>query len=431
MRNYSTLTNKMEEYFKSFASNLTRGFNKIHSKFIIDMANGINQNNSVILSEISRARSEKVNIKKNVERIERHLDAFEDTYSSRLEENYTNMIKPYINNKKLYFVDGSDIVKNQYTKFENKGCVLDGSKEHSKAFGYNLYDIATIDNANQPLSLVSELFSSKDEDYDSTTLRWMDYIKRVVDNYGAGTIIADRGFDSAILYEKILQLGCNFIVRVNQRDICYIDGQRNSIQNIVAKTKGKYAIKRKIKGKNYDLKVSYKQITINSNDAKTIKNKVLTLVIVKGYSDYTNNAFKDSALVLLTSKIVVGKNEVIDVVNNYTSRWKIEEFFRYKKQQFKLENIRVRKYRRIKALNRILTISMFLSNYINMKDIGKTISKQKKQIKKYVAFKLYRISDGIKKIFNVFSDEIMSHFYPPRIPRTRNLWTVMRVKYKS
>lgn len=429
MKNYNTLTDKMEGYFSEFVSKLCKKFGKVETKFIIDMVNGINQKNSIVLSEIARTIGDKVNIKKTVDRFARHLDLFSDVYSKQLEENYVNLVNPYIHNKKLYFVDGSDIVKNQYTKFENKGHVLDGSKEHSKAFGYNLYDIATIDNSNQPISLVSELFSSKDEDYGSNNLRWIDYIQNTIKNYGTGTIIADRGFDSGILYDKIIKLGCDFIVRVNQRDICYVNGEKDSIKSIVEKTKGKYAITRKIKGKKFNLKVSYKQITIKSNDAKDLKNKIMTLVIVKGFSDNTEQAHKDSSLVLLTSKLVVGKNEVIDVVNNYTSRWKIEEYFRYKKQQFKLENVRVRRYKRLQALNRILTISMFLSNFISMKDIGRTVAKKKKQIKKYVAFKLYRISDGIKEILVSKRKEIMNKLYPPRVSRTRNLWTVMNVRY--
>ena len=218
-------------------------------------------------------------------------------------------MKPYINNKKLFFVDGSEIVKDQYTKFKNKGHVLDGSKQHSKAYGYNLYDIATIDNCNQPISLLSELFSSKDEDYGSNNLRWTDYIDKTVENYGNGTKIADRGFDSAILYDKIIKLGCDFIVRLNQRDICYVDGVKQSIKEIVSQLKGKYAIARKIKNKMYSLKVSYKQISIKSSEAKDIKNKVMTLIVVKGYSDNTEHA----------SKVVCGKNDVIGIVSDYTS----------------------------------------------------------------------------------------------------------------
>ena len=110
-------------------------------------------------------------------------------------------------------------------------------------------------------------------------------------------------------------------------------------------------------------------------------------------------------------------------------RWKIEEFFKYKKQQFNLEKIKIRKYRRLKAMNRILTISMFLSNIINIKDIGNIIKLEKRQIRKHVAFKLYKVSEGIKKIFKITRQKLMDILYPKPLPRRRDLFTVCGLRF--
>jgi hypothetical protein len=40
----------------------------------------------------------------------------------------------------------------------------------------------------------------------------------------------------------------------------------------------------------------------------------------------------------------------------YLKRWKIEEYFRFKKQQFGIENIRVRSLRSIRNMDWLLTI---------------------------------------------------------------------------
>lgn len=64
------------------------------------------------------------------------------------------LVEDIIDPRHLYFVDGRDITKDENTKFENLGYVLDGSKEHSLARGYKLFEIDTIDNAVQPLNLV-------------------------------------------------------------------------------------------------------------------------------------------------------------------------------------------------------------------------------------------------------------------------------------
>lgn len=110
---------------------------------------------------------------------------------------------------------------------------------------------------------------------------------------------------------------------------------------------------------------------------------------------------------------------------------KIEENFKYKKQQFKLEKVMVRRYKRIQVLNKILTITMFFSNVVNMKSYGKTIRKIKLHLKKEVKFWLYRISDGIKKVISFFSDAVMKILYPKPQKRRRDLWTVMGVRYSG
>ena len=108
---------------------------------------------------------------------------------------------------------------------------------------------------------------------------------------------------------------------------------------------------------------------------------------------------------------------------------KIEENFKYKKQQFSFEKIKVRRYKRIQALNTLLTYVMFFSNVINMKAVGKTIRKMKNQIREKVLFWLYRISDGIKEIISFFSNELIVELYPKRNKRRRDLWTVMGVRF--
>ena len=68
-----------------------------------NMFTGILTHNSINLSDVVRS-TRNYNIKKGVERLERHLDTF-NRIESVINFNYTDLIKPYINNRKLYFVD--------------------------------------------------------------------------------------------------------------------------------------------------------------------------------------------------------------------------------------------------------------------------------------------------------------------------------------
>ena len=84
------------------------------------------------------------------------------------------------------------------------GYVLDGSNEHTLGSGYKIFEIDTIDNSNQPLSLISDLSTSntKVNDYNkelSETNEWLKRMEIVSNTYGKGTFVLDRGFDGAIM----------------------------------------------------------------------------------------------------------------------------------------------------------------------------------------------------------------------------------------
>ncbi len=75
------------------------------------------------------------------------------------------------------------------------GYVLDEFNEHKVSKGYQIIEIATIDNSNQPISLVSELRSANDSEYNSDNELWIKHINYVTNTYGKVTFIIDRGFD--------------------------------------------------------------------------------------------------------------------------------------------------------------------------------------------------------------------------------------------
>ena len=111
-------------------------------------------------------------------------------------------------------------------------------------------------------------------------------------------------------------------------------------------------------------------------------------------------------------------------------RWKIEENFKFKKQQYGLEKIKVRRYKRIQALNDLLSMIMAINNIINLKALGNTLRKEINQIREKINMWLYRLTDGIKKIINISSNTIIEKLYPKREPRRRDLFTVMHVPYR-
>lgn len=428
MDNYTALNEKILEELTNFTSNICKGLGKVDTHFLCDIINGIVSNNSIILSDIVRA-SGMNNIKKGVERLERHLDSFNEI-ANKVQDNYSSIVKPLINPRNLYFVDGGDVSKDENTKFENLGYVLDGSDEHKLARGYKIFEIDTIDNANQPINLISDLRTSDKKVNDSNkelseNTEWLKRMEKVSNTYGIGTFILDRAFDAAILMEKIIEMGNDFIVRAKclTRKV-YFNGIKTTISNLARTHKGFYKFDTNIHGKMTHLKVSSVNIKIQSQDAKNINKHLLTLVIVKGYGD------TDAYMALITSRKVSGKDQVLQVVKDYISRWKIEDNFKFKKQQYGLEKIKVRCYKRIQVMNYLLSMVMLFNNIINLKALGKTLRRQIIQIRKYIHMWLYRLADGIKKIINIMPKELIEKLYPKRKPRRRDLFTVMHVPFR-
>ena len=72
-------------------------------------------------------------------------------------------------------------------------------------------------------------------------------------------------------------------------------------------------------------------------------------------------------MMLATNRGIKSKEDVLEVAKLYFSRWRIEEYFRCKKQMFQFENFRVRKLTAINALNFHITICMAFLAHISLK----------------------------------------------------------------
>lgn len=139
----------------------------------------------------------------------------------------------------------------------------------------------------------------------------------------------------------------------------------------------------------YNLTLSYKKAILPYNK------KEYTLVIV-----YNENEMKP--MKLLTNIEIKEKEDVIKIVRLYLSRWRIEEHFRGKKQEYDFENMRVRTLESMNNLNMILTIHLghisILADNINNKLLTLKIIYASKSLKDKAIVWLSQIARGIKEI---------------------------------
>lgn len=104
-------------------------------------------------------------------------------------------------------------------------------------------------------------------------------------------------------------------------------------------------------------------------------------------------------MMLITNINPTDKALASTIVKVYLKRWKIEEYFRFKKQQFDFEDIRVRSLTSIKAMNLLLSIAIgFITMLSENKEGSLLVSgilKVAKRIYDIPKFDYYALSDGI------------------------------------
>ena len=265
--------------------------------------------------------------------------------------------------------------------------------------GYKMVEVAALTrNEKLPIPIYSNLYSSKDEDFISQNdecLRALRYIKNQFCNMGVYAL--DRGFDDEKYLKYFSDNNLSFVIRMTVKrnvTVCKSGKTRNIRKVAVSKKcKSQYSYK----DKNGIIRTAYAgYIKIQ---IPNIEGKEFYLVIIK------SSEFPNSPMMLLTN-LVPENEEFTKIVNKlYIARWKIEEYFKFKKQQFKFEKLLVRTLNSIRTLNMFLSIvigfiAMFSDNqkyaqYIIVFEAAESLKTNDKIVLVY-----YAVERGFNKIFN-------------------------------
>ena len=183
-----------------------------------------------------------------------------------------------------------------------------------------------------------------------------------------------------------------------------------SATELCSRRKGKVKLPLFYKGKRHEAYLSHVKVQI------TASRKDIYLVLVYGITEHP--------MMLATNKEIKSKDDVINVALAYFSRWKIEEYFRCKKQMFQFENFRVRKLTSINALNFYITLCMAFLAQISMKPeanaLKVSIIQKANPVKEKVHFCYYRLAKGISGILSYAKEGIRLWFQTKR-PAYRQL----------
>ena len=394
MINYNRLGYEIKRDLSKFSSKISKSLKLPQQKFIHQMLYGILTGNKVHLSEIARSLKEDIKLKKTIERLSRNLNSFYE--KQPLMQNYLSLVKQHVKDDyAVIVIDNSDIAKPSSRKLEALSEIRDGSTGEITQ-GYLTIEAAVLsETGNMPLPVYEKVFSAAEKGFVSETYENLCCLKSLSENFSRKCVrTLDRGFDANDYYRYLLKHNERFVIRVKKNRNVIYKGKTCNIMDVASKYKGNYCMYFKDKrGKGINCKMSCIPVRLCEFPAKE-----LTLVAVYG--------FGAEPMLLLSSLKMQEKKRLCHIVTKvYLMRWRIEEYFKFKKQQFELEDLRVMSMQSIRNLNLLATLAVGYIGLVSSVHEDSIFLKELKECSKRIyevpKFIFYAIGYAIERVLSM------------------------------
>ena len=349
------------------------------------------------------AINEKISLSKTVTRLSRNLNDFDG--GEELFEAYLKSIKNRYDDKSVLIIDGSDITKPASTELEGLCEVRDGSTGEI-GIGYHTLGAAVLGDKKLPYGVYSRIYSSTEKGFvseDNEIIKCFEFLSKHFSKSNIRTM--DRGYDCNRYYEYFIKHNEKFIIRAKKNRNVIYKGKTVNILELANRFKGKYKLGYKDKsGRKSSVKVSIIPIRLCE-----FRNTELNLVMVYGFGKIP--------MMLITNLKSDDKRICTAICKVYLMRWRIEEYFKFKKPSFDFENIRVQSLKSIRNLDLLLTIAIGYVAEISGKSdnikIRAKIIEVSKRLFGLPDFIYYAVADDIFEILKAVKSGIGRFFSLP------------------
>ena len=376
-----------------FSGIISKGLPKAKQRLIREMVYGVQAAKDVKLSNITRSLNEPHPLIKTEDRLSRNLD--DRDFTEAINQQICRLGSKHVLDDMVIAIDPGDIRKKYAAKMECLCKIRDGS-EQEIGEGYWLAKAVAADiDHKKVIPLYLEAYSQDAGGFISEN----DQLFKLIDTIGAhvgnkGIYAIDRGGDRGKLYDKFLEKDKEkrFVIRLTkQRDLIHKNIKKTCLllatilpcpyQTVIIKYQD---------GQEDKTTVSYNALPVKLPG----REHPLFLVVVKGFGKVP--------MMLLTNCPVnlKSKETMWRIVEIYLTRWKCDESFRYIKQCYNLEDIRVRHYTSIRNIVvLILAVSYFAAVYLGenlkLKMLVERIYFVSKRFFGVPSFFNYAIADGL------------------------------------
>ena len=391
----TTIAAKLLGQLNSFLGRISPHFRKPVARFIGDMLYGIMSQKDVKLSSIVRALKEGITPKKVEDRLSRMLS------SKGLERDLHDVIAAEgarkVHRDTLIILDPSDVQKPYARKMEHLAKVWDGSKgEVGDNLGYwGCMAVACDSGGRRPIPLHFRLWSADSPGFVSEN----DEVESIVNTISKhtkkrGIYVYDRGGDNIEFYRFLLSEGLDFIVRLKER---YVRSWRRNVMCGELAWQCRMLYREVVA---FDHHGTEKRVTVEFGVVPVrlpdIPERLLHMVVVRGFG-------KKPMMLLTTLAKTTTREALWQVVEGYITRWRVEDTIRHVKQSYSLEDMRLFKYDKIKAMAAIVLATTYFSmawigNSEKHEVIARSIARMSFRIHEVPEFHFYSIADGASDI---------------------------------
>jgi DDE family transposase len=407
------LGSRLKAQLSKFSLTVSEGLTRPQRRFVHQMLYGIQATQDVKLSSISRSLQEKVPLIKTEDRLSRNLAA--PALDVHLLQRLAEMGSPRVNSRTVLCLDLSDVRKEYAQKMEYLDLVRDGSSGELHQ-GYWLCEVTAAEvHGREIVPLFQKLYSAEAPDFqgeNAELLGAVEWVETLVGGRGIWAI--DRGGDRRHVLEALLEGGSRFVIRsTGKRTVIDRRHLKGTVAEVAGRCRLRFAAQvthfQDGQQKIYQLHYGAEPIWLPGRKEK------LLLVVVAG--------FGREPLMLITSFVARAQDSesLWWIVQIYLTRWKIEETFRFLKQTYNLEDLRVLSYRRLQNLVVLVAVAAyFATTFLGLKMKLRLLTEKLLIVAARFfgipLFSFYALAEGIRKV--------LSQGSPPTCAPPPDAWPV-------
>jgi hypothetical protein len=337
---------QFSDYF-SFDTQMT----KPETRCLKDMVLGILKSKSVFVNQIAASLRESLKLKDVCKRLSAQY--LKEDFAKKVINTHLKTVSNGIAKDDFILMDGTDISKKHAKYMEGLEFVKNGDTAEI-GLGYNVLNINAINNRKEMTPLYSKAYS-----YQMGALSSNNEIKKAVRTVNRhlqnkGCWVFDRGADNGILKDFFYKECSQAIIRLKKNTKLIYKQKEYQVNQLIKKidfsTIQTIAKIKKDKPflKRYELGAIPVSYTVKGNT------HILWLVVSR------NKNHGGICYLLVKSK----RSTAIEVAKwafkGYGLRWKIEEYHRHIKQEYKLETIQIKTFYGLQSMLAVLTVAMYM-----------------------------------------------------------------------